>query len=405
MSLINKMLKDLEQRQNKNRGYAPFPMPRRTPTLGAKPSYIFVAGILLVLFLCFAWLLLHEPKQYIIPVNKELKFARDDRAAIINSPWTQQVDIKEIALKKDDKTTILTIALDHPALYHLNTLRETNNVNLIIENAKLESDLSNLDFTDSAILNVNPTNKSQGLELAINLNPQIILKDVNMEDEQNNPKLVLTFTQDSSNEQMVTNTIVKTVATQTLLTEQYEVAIKNIDLGRNKQAISELTNILKENPNFKEARTTLAALYMSMNKLPEADKLVAVGLNSDPDYLPFVELRARLLTAANREKEALALLQSYSPPLEDNPQFHALMAALYARNNDNAAAGRIYRNLINLDPQNGSWWFGLGIALEKSGQNKSALEAYSRAISEGKLDPESAMYAQSRLQAIGGDHS
>lgn len=48
----------------------------------------------------------------------------------------------------------------------------------------------------------------------------------------------------------------------------------------------------------------------------------------------------------------------------------------------------------------GIWWLGLGISLEKSGKNKEALEAYQRAKQTGRLKAGLIKFANNRVSAL-----
>jgi Flp pilus assembly protein TadD len=89
-----------------------------------------------------------------------------------------------------------------------------------------------------------------------------------------------------------------------------------------------------------------------------------------------------------------------SPPINDNPDYYAFMAALYARLNNNMLAIHLYKRLLELNQHNSNWWLGLGISLEKNGQQKQAINAFTKAYVEGNLAPESINFIQKHLQYL-----
>jgi MSHA biogenesis protein MshN len=76
------------------------------------------------------------------------------------------------------------------------------------------------------------------------------------------------------------------------------------------------------------------------------------------------------------------------------------MAALYQRQGQPALAEKLYSQLLALQPNNATWWMGLGIALENMGNRTLAMEAYLKAGQSGRLNPELKMYAQTRVHDL-----
>ncbi len=134
----------------------------------------------------------------------------------------------------------------------------------------------------------------------------------------------------------------------------------------------------------------------------DARKLVDGGLAITPDYLPLLELKARLLTSEGKTKEALLVLQSEQPDISDAPNYHALMAALYNRENNFSLAATIYQKLVAINPHESSWWFGLGVSLDKLGQRQDAVMAYTKAATEGRLNAQALASCTTAANPAGG---
>lgn len=110
---------------------------------------------------------------------------------------------------------------------------------------------------------------------------------------------------------------------------------------------------------------------------------------------------ARRLVERGAFAEARSLLlQSPQPALYEEPEYYALLAATQQRlgRYDEAVAG--YRQLLLVFPENGTWWMGLGIALESNGQRTEAGDGYRRALATPGLRPELAQYVRQRLAAL-----
>ena len=187
---------------------------------------------------------------------------------------------------------------------------------------------------------------------------------------------------------------------QTVLTDQYQSAVRLAETGNKQAAIEKLTKLLDYYPDYNDARVALAAIILESGNSIQARKVIDDGLALTPDYLPLIELKARLLTSEGKIKEALRVLQSEQPLIADAPQYHALIAALYNRENNFLLAAEIYKRLVTINPHEGSWWFGLGVSQDKLGHNQDAAYAYTKAATEGRLNAQAMSFLQTRLQSL-----
>ncbi len=174
-------------------------------------------------------------------------------------------------------------------------------------------------------------------------------------------------------------------------------------LGKGRQAEAEqaLREALHFDPRLARARETLAALYLNSGRLTEAQALLAEGLRLTPRAAGLAQLHARLLAEQGDLATALTVLQRASPPLTENPDYHALLAALYQRAGQHASAAWVYRQLLAQDGRRATWWLGLGISLEALDDIAPALEAYLKAHQLGVgLSPQVLDYVGSRIGAL-----
>ena len=185
-----------------------------------------------------------------------------------------------------------------------------------------------------------------------------------------------------------------------MVTEQYENAIKLAEAGNRTGAMTIFNKLLRFYPDYNDARVALAAIVLENGNPQQARKIIDDGLAMAPDYLPLIELKARLLTAEGKINEALLVLQSEQPSIVEAPNYHALIAALYNRQNNYELASAIYQRLVNINPHEGSWWFGYGVSLDKLGHNQDAIFAYTKAVTEGRLNAQASTFLQNRLRTL-----
>ncbi len=174
-------------------------------------------------------------------------------------------------------------------------------------------------------------------------------------------------------------------------------------LGQGRQAEAELAlrEALQMAPRQLRARETLAALYFNSGRLSEAQALLAEGVRLSPRAAGLVQFYARLMADQGELDTALTALQRARPPLEENPDYHALLAALYQRAGRHEAAAWTYRQLLAQRGTQAAWWMGLGISLEALGDTAPALEAYVKAHQLGAgLNPQVLDYLGGRIRVL-----
>ncbi len=180
----------------------------------------------------------------------------------------------------------------------------------------------------------------------------------------------------------------------------YQDALRLLQSGRPSAAEPRLRAALDGYPAHRGARTTLAGLLINAGRLPEATTVLAAGLALAPTYAPFAKLYARLRIDQGEPGDARAVLERAAPAVQDDPEYHALLAALYQRLGLYELAAQTYRGALQAQPRNGVWWLGLGLALEGAGDRSNALQAYQRAQQSGTLDSEVLHYVESKITAL-----
>ncbi|WP_417344909.1 hypothetical protein [Ferrimonas sp.] len=118
---------------------------------------------------------------------------------------------------------------------------------------------------------------------------------------------------------------------------------------------------------------------------------------AEPDY-PLTAAEVALGSGA-REQAALWLGQLNQQPL--SLPMMARRADLARELSMLTLAVTDYRGLANADPRQGRWWFGLAHSLDRLGSYGEAASAYRRALSTGTLSDSARRYIEQRLQQLG----
>lgn len=416
MSLINNMLKDLEQRENPRQ-----PLPHitfikkshHTHLRGTRKWLLLIGTLSMLTVVSILWHMAHQSVSVAPPILHTTTQATTVNNNTQDMDWTKPAAITGVTLQMKDNTTEITFLLDHPALYRLTTSAEHNQLSITIDNASLRAELPPVSYLNTTVERIKAQPLNMDTKFTLFLAPGSLIKNINMNTTNTTAELVVaieyqptqqptepTSTAMAAPATVLPNQVVKTPAMQQMLTQQYQTALMNAEQGQYQSAIERLTSLLKMDPSFNDARVSLSALLIDQGNPLKARQFLDDGLNRQPEYVPFIELKARILATQGKFKQALTLLQTVSPALDENPEYHAFIAAMYDQTNQFNLAANIYKQLININTNNGSWWFGLAVSLDKLGQTKTALDAYTKAATAGHLNPESLAYLQNRLHRL-----
>ena len=170
---------------------------------------------------------------------------------------------------------------------------------------------------------------------------------------------------------------------------------------RTNLAVRSLQDALELYPGHLPAREMLVKIFEKGGKNGEAMYLLAEGLEIAPDYIVFKKSYARLLSAqGDYDAATKVMLNGGLPDVEEDPEAHVILASLYQRLDESFLAAQTYRNLLVVWPQTGAFWVGLGGALEGQNLQKEAVECYQRALKTENLRKDLLAYAQKRLRTL-----
>ncbi len=157
---------------------------------------------------------------------------------------------------------------------------------------------------------------------------------------------------------------------------------------------------LSNSPGHVKSREMLAGIYIKAGRYVEAAQLLKQGVAINPGHSMFRKLYARVLLEQDGLDQAVAVLERSLPQISQDVDYYALLAALYQRQgrHDNAVA--LYQNMLKQNAMVGIWWIGMGISLEKLGDSDAARQAYEKARASGTLAAQMVQYTDNRLAAL-----
>ncbi|MEW6330528.1 MAG: tetratricopeptide repeat protein [Pseudomonadota bacterium] len=181
---------------------------------------------------------------------------------------------------------------------------------------------------------------------------------------------------------------------------EYRRAADLLQQGRMGDAEKHLRLALNADAAHTPARELLAGLMLQQGHWREAQQILEQGIDTVPAHSPFAQLLARVHVEHGADQKALAVMEAGRRAGANNPEYMAFLAALYQRAGRHAEAVKTYSEAVTLNPQEGRWWLGMGISLEAVQDRSAAGNAYERAIQSGTLDDKLLQYARQRLAIV-----
>jgi MSHA biogenesis protein MshN len=180
----------------------------------------------------------------------------------------------------------------------------------------------------------------------------------------------------------------------------YRRALDGLQEGRVAEAVSSLQQALTIYPRHQAARETLVRLLLENNRPDEAMRQMELGLGLDANQPALAMLLARL--QVERGGPAIETLTRTLPYVADSADgnYQAFLAGLLQRAQRNRESAEHYQLALRKSPQNGVWWMGLGIALQADKRLPEARDAFGRAKASGALTPELQVFVERRLQQL-----
>ncbi|MFB2667570.1 tetratricopeptide repeat protein [Shewanella xiamenensis] len=171
--------------------------------------------------------------------------------------------------------------------------------------------------------------------------------------------------------------------------------------GQLVKAMDYYAKALKLDPSLHESRKQLAALHYGQGEQSQAAEVLAQGRLLYPQEFEFALLLARVQHAMGDTDAALASLAQI-------PDSHPLARQKWLAQTDLAQKQRqyplveqAYRKLLQQEPQQGKWWMGLAYALDSQKQFAQASQAYRTALSYSGLSTQATAFIEQRLQQLG----
>ena len=190
----------------------------------------------------------------------------------------------------------------------------------------------------------------------------------------------------------------KQVTAQQRVENEYRRALAQLQDGRVSDAMLALQQTLQLDPRHQGARETLVRLLLEAQRPNEAARQLQLSLALDPKQPAQAMMLARLqLDKTNGGAAALETLTRSLPYATDNGEYHAFLAGVLQREQRYREASEHYQQALQTAPDNSVWWMGLGIALQADNHPTQARQAFERAKGLQTLSPQLQAFVERKL--------
>ncbi|MHB1566395.1 MAG: tetratricopeptide repeat protein [Acidiferrobacter sp.] len=159
----------------------------------------------------------------------------------------------------------------------------------------------------------------------------------------------------------------------------YRQAITALQHGHPHAAQTQLVAALAADPVSIAPRILLAALEVQDGRLAAAHRLLAVGLARHPQGLRAAMLQAQIDLRLQRPAAAVARLQAARVRGRGHKTYLSLLGAAAMQAHQWGLAHRAYHEGVHLYPNDGPLWVGLGLVDQERGDKAGARHALQRA--------------------------
>jgi MSHA biogenesis protein MshN len=178
----------------------------------------------------------------------------------------------------------------------------------------------------------------------------------------------------------------------------YRRALAGLEDGRVTEAIRHLEEALRAEPRHEAARQTLVSLLIEAKRPEEAIRQLGAALALDPAQPAMAMLLARL--QLERGSPGIDTLMRTLPHAAGNADYRAFLAGALQHEERHREAIHHYLAALRISPRNGVWWMGLGISLQADKREPEAAAAFQRALDSGALSADLRGFVERKLKGL-----
>jgi MSHA biogenesis protein MshN len=374
MSVVNKMLKDLEARQAQtdeiHADYLP-PQKKQLKLLVLAVLMLFVAAIIFAL-------------------SSKNQLFTEYKSAEVEATVNTQSESDAAAVKKMIVLTKKAQLQEQIPSQITSTQSPVANIGLITTEADIASKSNVLADTKKLPNELEMAPRNQASLQIIDTQDKQLETQAGIESKiQTASKKISSFSMTGSSQENNTSSLKQRIA-ESLNND-------NFDLAR-----SLLHTLLETEPDNLKTRKKLASLHFAQGNYIQSKHLLVQGIELHPTKSDLRLMLARLLMVQKESSQAMKTLAEFQPSGDNQTEYLAYRAALAQQFKQTTLAKSDYQTLTDIESDNAKWWLGLAIAEDQLGEMNLALQAYNRASSLGQLDRSVHEFIQQRITILTG---
>ena len=368
MSVVNKMLKDLESRQSTTHEInADYHAPQKKQST----LFVLILSILTIAAIIFAlankYPLFSETKNTGVAATVDAK-ASSSVPSSVPSPKKMAVITKPANIKQQAQSKIVAT---HPSIDGNPAINVLADKEILPNEPEIASDNS------VPLLKISVQEKQQ--------TPQVN----NESNIQNPPEQTSSFSMTGSSEENNTRSLKQRIA-------------ESLNDDNHDLAQSLLQELLETEPDNIKARKRLASLLFARGNYMQSRQLLVEGIKLHPFKGDLRLMLARLYIIQNEPSLAMNILAEFQPSRDNQTEYLAYRASLEQQFEQTTLAKTDYQTLINIESNNAKWWLGLAIAEDQLGETNRAIKSYKQASSLGQLEDSVNEFIQQRITVLVG---
>lgn len=181
---------------------------------------------------------------------------------------------------------------------------------------------------------------------------------------------------------------------------KFKQAREALQKGERQRAGSLFEQVIALAPEHVEARSELAAYWYGRGQIAAALAVLEQGLALQPGQSRWQLLHAKILLEGGAYQQVLNALESIDAASFEATGLYQLRATAANEVGRYALAASDYSALAQRTKE-GRWWLAAAVAHEDAQQFAAAASAYERALATQQLNADARNYAQQRLQVLG----
>jgi len=178
----------------------------------------------------------------------------------------------------------------------------------------------------------------------------------------------------------------------------YRRGVAAYKVGHFAEAAQLFRAALQEDPRHLTTRQTLLSMQAEQKQWDDVQIVLREGLELMPEQISWAMALARIQVERGKLPEAWETLQKHMAHGEKSADYQGFAGVLLQRMQKPHEATFYYQAAVQLKPNEGRWWLGLGLALEAEGKGAEAREAFQRARNSSGVTPEMAAAIDRKLR-------